>query len=73
MSCVIIVYFVGMALGPYVGGAFAGNGTWRWVFWINLPVGTYQFDDRQLSQYANPCLDWRYVHDYEPIIPQSQT
>ncbi|KAF7537740.1 hypothetical protein G7054_g3472 [Neopestalotiopsis clavispora] len=39
MAFVLMVYFVGMALGPYVGGAFVENTTWRWVFWINLPVG----------------------------------
>lgn len=39
MAFVLIVYFVGMALGPYVGGALVDNSSWRWVFWINLPVG----------------------------------
>ncbi|KAI0197237.1 DNA repair protein RAD50 [Xylaria flabelliformis] len=36
---VLLVYFVGTALGPYVGGAIISSTTWRWVFWINLPVG----------------------------------
>lgn len=40
MAFVLIVYFVGMAIGPYVGGAFVVTTTWRWVFWINLPVST---------------------------------
>lgn len=38
MAFVLIVYFVGMAVGPYIGGAFVDHTTWRWVFWINLPV-----------------------------------
>ena len=39
MACVLTVYFVGTALGPWVGGAIVDSTTsWRWVFYINLPV-----------------------------------
>lgn len=30
---------VAAALGPIVGGAFTTSVTWRWCFWLNLPVG----------------------------------
>ena len=30
---------LGVALGPFVGGAVVEGIAWQWVFWLNVPVG----------------------------------
>ena len=57
-------FLVSTTLGPVLGGYFADHLTWRWAFWINLPLGAIAFFviDRQLRKLDVPTrarvIDW---------------
>ncbi|KAF2027684.1 MFS general substrate transporter [Setomelanomma holmii] len=38
-----VVWAIGSAIGPVIGGSFTTKLTWRWCFWINLPIGAVVF------------------------------
>ncbi|KAI0384690.1 MFS general substrate transporter [Hypomontagnella monticulosa] len=43
IAVIIAVYGIGTTLGPFLGGVIVENTSWRWVFYINLPIGAVAF------------------------------
>ncbi|KAH9863980.1 hypothetical protein J1614_009913 [Plenodomus biglobosus] len=43
LGIVISVWGISVCIGPVVGGAFTQEVSWRWCFWINVPIGVVTF------------------------------
>lgn len=43
MSMVSIPAMLGPILGPTIGGVIVDNTSWRWIFYVNVPIGAAAF------------------------------
>ncbi|KAI1471039.1 MFS general substrate transporter [Daldinia caldariorum] len=43
IAIIIAIYGIGTTLGPFLGGVIVETTSWRWVFYINLPIGGLAF------------------------------
>ncbi|KAH6706876.1 hypothetical protein VD0002_g3062 [Verticillium dahliae] len=56
IGLVNLVFAVGLFTGPFIGGSIVQQTSWRWVFWISVPIGGVSL----LMLYA--FLRVNYVH-----------
>ncbi len=47
MSIIGVPMVLGPILGPVIGGLIVSNFSWRWIFYINLPIGIVTLDPLQ--------------------------
>ena len=59
MSVIGVPMLLAPVVGPVVGGAIIGAASWRWIFFINLPVGV-----------AAVLAAWRIMPDARPQTGQ---
>ncbi|KKA27562.1 hypothetical protein TD95_002406 [Thielaviopsis punctulata] len=67
-----MVFGLSSVIGPLVGGGFTQALSWRWCFWINLPVGGVAFamlliflDNKHIDRPNVPL--WQHVMRLDPI------
>jgi EmrB/QacA subfamily drug resistance transporter len=57
-------FAVSAILGPVLGGVFADDLSWRWIFWINIPIGLVALVMCEITLAKLTILRVRHKIDY---------
>jgi MFS family permease len=54
MGLIQMTAVFGAALGPFLGGLITSRSTWRWIFYLNLPIGGSEYSARSHHRVIKP-------------------
>ncbi|MGQ3887910.1 MFS transporter [Legionella sp. CNM-1927-20] len=64
LTVVVMIGAIGLMLGPVLGGLITNYFSWRWIFWVNAPIGLTTF---LLAYYLLPHMPARQVHRLDKL------
>jgi MFS family permease len=67
LAILLSVFGIGLALGPFIGGAFADRVTWRWVSCSLVELSTFSEYLLSIGFLPEPTIRWTVPDTALPI------